>query len=743
MNKYPMADRAAMVDPAQISDYMGALFKHVDWSDRVISLLGIGEKGTDKEGSFRERKFINPSAAGGALDHATRWASYNAAAFVVPCVIKPKAVIVGDVKLDQIAEMVGLIADFDDGDVDAKVKFATDRLGPPTLVVQSGGKTASGHDKKHLYWLFNEPCDEVDRVAAIRKLLAQKCGGDPSFGRATQVIRLPGSVHAKNNNATVCRLLENNEVDYSFDDLAAIVEEMEPMPGIHLDAAPLALPLPSGMMDFSSAAGKACGTAIETMTKDVHEGGVEVTRWDSFNQVAGFNIQQYRLGNMALDAAAAATKGWMLSHMHPVWPDARFNTEFNALLNKDRIANGPPVAEVTQQQAVQAVEQAAGIKATPFGWIDPASIPPRPWVMGRWLLRNTVSAVVAPGGVGKSSFMASVSLALTTGRKIMGMDVWGRPQNVWLWNLEDDGDELSRQFHAAAIQHQLTRDDVGPRLFVDSGPDGAGLCTATEDRSGFVLRRPITEAVQRELLARKVDVLIVDPFVSSHEIDENANAKIDAVVKEWARVAKSAYCSIVLVHHSKKLDGRKVTGESSRGASSLINAARSVLVLNRMDEEEGALFGIDKTDCGRYFNVQDDKHNRAPVEAAQWFHLQSVQLANGDNVGVTVPWNPPSIMEGVTPEHLTAVQAVVKLGRYRKDSQSSDWIGNVVAKVTGIDLEDKQGARKVRKILDRWEKQGFFEPFQDKDEKSKMRTFMRCASEPPKLAIVPTDDEGE
>lgn len=33
---------------------------------------------------------------------------------------------------------------------------------------------------------------------------------------------------------------------------------------------------------------------------------------------------------------------------------------------------------------------------TPFVWRDPASIPPRPWVLGRWLLRNTITAVVAP-----------------------------------------------------------------------------------------------------------------------------------------------------------------------------------------------------------------------------------------------------------------------------------------------------------------------------------------------------------
>ena len=39
------------------------------------------------------------------------------------------------------------------------------------------------------------------------------------------------------------------------------------------------------------------------------------------------------------------------------------------------------------------------ISATPYGGRDPATIPPRPWIYGRYLLRNTVTTVIAPGGV--------------------------------------------------------------------------------------------------------------------------------------------------------------------------------------------------------------------------------------------------------------------------------------------------------------------------------------------------------
>ena len=42
---------------------------------------------------------------------------------------------------------------------------------------------------------------------------------------------------------------------------------------------------------------------------------------------------------------------------------------------------------------------------------------------------------------------------------------------------------------------------------------------------------------------------------------ENDNGAIDTVVKAWASIAKRANCSIVLVHHTKKLGTDKVTAE--------------------------------------------------------------------------------------------------------------------------------------------------------------------------------------
>ncbi|MGJ3629806.1 hypothetical protein AB5I41_28780 [Sphingomonas sp. MMS24-JH45] len=137
----------------------------------------------------------------------------------------------------------------------------------------------------------------------------------------------------------------------------------------------------------------------------------------------------------------------------------------------------------------------------------------------------------------------------------------------------------------------------------------------------------------------------------------------------------------------------RVTAEASRGAVSLIAAARVTLVLNRMDKDEAKRFGIvEDKERRRLFTVQDDKANRAPAEDAQWYRLASQTVDNstgrddpfgeeGDSVGVVTRWSPPDAFENVTVDHLRAVQALVAGGSYKENHQAADWIGKAVAEV--------------------------------------------------------------
>lgn len=346
------------------------------------------------------------------------------------------------------------------------------------------------------------------------------------------------------------------------------------------------------------------------------------------------------------------------------------------------------------------------IKATPYIWREPETLPSRQWIYGHWFLRGTLACIVAPGGAGKSTMLAGIALSLAAGKPLLGKAVHQGPMRVWLWNLEDDMDELSRSIQAAALHHDIDPSDLDGRLFVDSGMEGATLCTAKESGNVIALNEEVFEALTAEIQRRKIDVLLIDPFVSSHEVEENANTKIDKIAKAWGRVAKAAGCCIVLVHHTSKAGAGEVTAMSSRGAVALINAARSTLVINRMDAETARELGIPDDQRRRCISVADDKHNRAPAEKADWYRLESVALGNGaddhpgDNIAVVVPWALPDPFDGIKESDLYAVQWLVNRGSYRADAQAHEWVGHAVAKALGLEVERDKA--RIKRLIKTW-----------------------------------------
>lgn len=351
-------------------------------------------------------------------------------------------------------------------------------------------------------------------------------------------------------------------------------------------------------------------------------------------------------------------------------------------------------------------EEAAAfaLTATEFVLRDPATIPRREWIYGRHLVRRFLSVTVAPGGVGKSTLIIGDALALATGKALLGAQVWEGPKRVWIWNLEDPRDEIERRIWAAVQHHHLLGVTGDPsfakRLFIDSGRD-QGLCIARQLRgSGVEVIEPVIEALVAELRRREIDVLQVDPFVSSHAADENDNRAIDAVAKAWGRVAEQANCAIELVHHARKLGGASVTQEAARGASALVAAARSTRVLNAMTRDEAANAGL-RSERG-YFSALDDKRNLAPATAREWFRLINVDLANGDAVAAVEAWAWPDAFDGLSTSDLVRVQAAIEGRDLAENCQSADWAGYEVARVLRIDASAPEGKARVKQLLRTW-----------------------------------------
>jgi hypothetical protein len=343
---------------------------------------------------------------------------------------------------------------------------------------------------------------------------------------------------------------------------------------------------------------------------------------------------------------------------------------------------------------------------TPFVWRDPALIPPRPWLYGQHLLRGQASVTVAPGGLGKSSLSVVEGLAMATGRDLLGDTVHATNLSIWLFNLEDPREELERRIAAAMQYNGITGDDLGGRLFFDSGRERE-LCTAIQTCDGARVIEPAFDDLARQIRARNIDVLVVDPFVSSHQVSENDNGAIDLVAKKWTQLADECECSIELIHHTRKTNGEDATTEAARGASALLAAARSGRVLNRMTSHERESAGIPATDKTTYFAVTRDKANLSPAGDRQWRHIVPVQLANGDSVGVAEAWTWPDTFDGMTVKDLLAVQNAIK-GKHPRfsDQAGDDWVGVVVADVLGMNTTTDR--KRIKRMIADWLKSGAF-----------------------------------
>jgi hypothetical protein len=369
-----------------------------------------------------------------------------------------------------------------------------------------------------------------------------------------------------------------------------------------------------------------------------------------------------------------------------------------------------PPPEAYANEFLEAPEQppARPLSPTPFEWRDPLTIPPRPWVYGRHMIRKQVSVTVAPGGVGKSSLTLVEALALVTGRQLLGEWVSETPVRAWVYNLEDPRDEMDRRVIGAMIHHAVHPDDIGGRLFLDTGRERA-LCTAVEVKGEVTIVRPEMAALEAAIKERGIDVLIVDPFISSHRVSENSSGAVDLVAKEWAALADRCNCAIELVHHTRKTGGAEATTEDGRGSTALIGAARSARVLNKMSDEMREQAGIQK-DPATVFGIDRDKANLAPAGAREWVRMASVDLGQGDHVGVAERWQWSDAFDGMSSKDLLAVQNEVErrclAGRPPRlsDQSGGDWVGHIVAEMLSFDAEDDK--RRIKKIVADWIKSG-------------------------------------
>jgi hypothetical protein len=392
----------------------------------------------------------------------------------------------------------------------------------------------------------------------------------------------------------------------------------------------------------------------------------------------------------------------------------------------------PPTKGPKRVAETKRIEEPSPLVATPWKWVDPEKAPPREFLYGTHYIRQFLSVSFGAPGGGKSTKRMVEATAIASGRALLGVNPVQKLR-VWYWNGEDPQAETDRRFAAICKRYGIKPDEIEGYLFTNSGRD-MPIVLAEQAMTGTRIAAPMVEQLKAAIIAAKIDVLIVDPFVSCHRVTENDNNAIDVVAKQFSEIADASGCSIEVEHHIRKTNGNEATVDDGRGASSLVGAARAVEVLNRMTKAEADILGLEHH--WRYLCVDDGKANMAPLGERKWFKLESVLLGNGtelypdgDSVGVITKWTPPDHLDGVTGSDFDRCAAAIRAGKWRENVQAKDWVGKPGAKALGLDLDSKSHRAKVRALLAMWLKNGSLYEEEETDATRRKRKFVKVKEE--------------
>lgn len=272
--------------------------------------------------------------------------------------------------------------------------------------------------------------------------------------------------------------------------------------------------------------------------------------------------------------------------------------------------------------------------------------PPRGWLLGVVFARMYISSLLGDGGVGKTALRILQALSLATGKELTGEHVFMRSR-VLILCLEDNADELRRRVLAARLRYNISAADVKGWLFLWAPGLTAGKLLEIDDE-GKRVEGELGGKIAALIIKHKIDLVIVDPMVKSHAVDENTNNAIDAVVQILSDLSIRYDMAIDVPHHTRKGTPEPGNADQGRGATAMKDAARLVYTLMPMSEDEAKAFGIDVTRRKSYVRMDSGKVNIAPpMFDATWFHLIGVALGNatdlypsGDNVQTMERWYP-------------------------------------------------------------------------------------------------------
>lgn len=551
-------------DREQIARFMNVVF---GYCDGLIPVRSFIDKGQGFDGKPHNIWIEADDTTSEKMATFAGWAAREGAAvYVIPGTVAAP----GQAKAAEILQMQTVVVDIDTGDIAVKRAHLERHLGPPTMVVESGGTTPEGQRKAHVWWRITEPAegDDIRRICRLRGDIAVKVGGDMHFRSAHQPIRVAGSVYYKNALKTQVRIVELNQArEHDLEEFIEAVADMPPAPGISLQP------------DFGHPGKPALD---EVLVTPVREGAQDDwSRFQGASAAVGHFIRMVHEGRMSKDEGWEAICGYNAAMLRPEWPVERLRRESERLWALHVEKHGPPLMRLDSAAPAPNELPAFSLGAL----LDDTSPMPEDIIAPRVLTPGGLLVLGGAPKVGKSDLLISWLVHMAAGEPFLGFTP-PRPLRIFYLQAEIQYHYLRERMQQIALPPDVlaaARDTfvATPKLKMLLDNEGSAR---------------VARAIQAVFPAAPPDILCVDPIRNLFDGGpdgggENDNTAMMFFLKERVEVLRDHIdpaCGVILVHHTRKLSKQQVKDDpflALSGASALRGFYTTGLILHRPDED--------------------------------------------------------------------------------------------------------------------------------------------------------------
>ena len=234
-------------------------------------------------------------------------------------------------------------------------------------------------------------------------------------------------------------------------------------------------------------------------------------------------------------------------------------------------------------------------------------------------LSGTVGALVAPGATGKSYWALQAAMAVACevpGGDLLGLNPEMHGRVLYIAG-EDPEIAIQHRIHSlGAHLSEEARRSIAQNLSIESLVGQPQNLMNSEQRGAWITK------------CRGAKLLVIDTLSRVHQMDENSNAEMGALITTLESIAMETGACVLYLHHVSKAAIRDGSGDhqsASRGASALTFQPRWCSYMSRMSKEESKMLcelpgrSAIGEDLDLYVKHGSTKANYSGQDKAVWY----------------------------------------------------------------------------------------------------------------------------